>query len=161
MYLKVHAHTSLTLVNLAHISSASLIRPALSRYLAHLELMKRSAVSRAWASSIQRAASRIFPACWVRKFKRDPMKQGYDNQTTEPFNYPHCSVVAIVALISMLQFEWIHKLVIVLYLEYLGFNEEELYQSRCALNGSVDVFESHGVLADLIIVLSQEILHPE
>lgn len=49
----------------------------------------------------------------------------------------------------------------VYYLVYLGFNEEELYQSRRALNASVDVFESHGVLADLIIVLSQKILHPK
>lgn len=54
---------SLTRVNLEHISSASLMRPALSMYLAHFELMKRSAVSRAWASSIHRAASFILPAC--------------------------------------------------------------------------------------------------
>jgi len=52
-----------TLVNFEHMSSASLTRPAFSMYLAHLELMKRSAVSSAWASSIHRAASLTFPAC--------------------------------------------------------------------------------------------------
>lgn len=78
-------HTPLTLVNLAHISSASLTRPALSRYLAHLELIKRSAVSRAWASSIQRAASRMFPACWGREIqKRHNGARKSDNQINEP-----------------------------------------------------------------------------
>lgn len=57
----------LTRVNLEHISSASFTMPAFSMYLAHLELMNLSAVSRACASSIHWAASLMFPACWGRR----------------------------------------------------------------------------------------------
>jgi len=55
--------TSLTRVNLEHISSASAILPARNMYLAHLELMYRSAMSSDCASSSQCTASLISPAC--------------------------------------------------------------------------------------------------
>ena len=58
-----HSWLRLTLVNLEHISSASAILPARNMYLAHLELMYRSAMSSDWASSSQRTASLISPAC--------------------------------------------------------------------------------------------------
>jgi len=54
---------SLTRVNLEHISSASAILPARNMYLAHLELMYRSAMSSDCASSSQYTAALISPAC--------------------------------------------------------------------------------------------------
>lgn len=47
----------LTLVNLEHVSSASLMRSARSMYLAHFELIYLSAVSRPCASSSHLYAS--------------------------------------------------------------------------------------------------------
>ena len=57
------SNSSLTRVNLEHMCSASAILPARSMYLAHLELMYRSAMSSDWASSNQCIASLISPAC--------------------------------------------------------------------------------------------------
>ena len=59
-----------TLVNFPHIASASVTMSALSMYLAHLELMYRSAVSSDCASSKQATASLILPACCTRERER-------------------------------------------------------------------------------------------
>lgn len=53
----------LTLVNFEQVSSASLIRFALNIYLAHLELIYLSAVSKPCASSNHLYASSTSPAC--------------------------------------------------------------------------------------------------
>lgn len=56
-------YNSLTLVNLEHVSSASLIRFARNMYFAHFELIYLSAVSKPCASSSHLYASYASPAC--------------------------------------------------------------------------------------------------
>ena len=76
-----------TLVNLEHISSASLMEFAFSIYFAHLELINLSAVSKAWASSIHLAASLILPACLKKqKFKFDSLIINHACFTDSLFN---------------------------------------------------------------------------
>lgn len=114
-----HPHTVLlTRVNLEHISSASLIMPAFSMYLAHFELMNLSAVSRAWASSIHWAASLMFPAC-CRGIKVNAK----------------VTAGAPATLRSSQAQIWG-----ACYLVNLGFDEEELDECRRTLDGCVDVF---------------------
>lgn len=43
----------------------------------------------------------------------------------------------------------------------LRLDKEELYEGRGAFDGCVDVFESEGLFADMVEMLSQEILNPE
>jgi len=57
MYSLNQKNNSLTLVNLEHVSSASLIRFARNMYFAHLELIYLSAVSKPCASSSHLYAS--------------------------------------------------------------------------------------------------------
>lgn len=59
----------LALVNLEHISSASFTIFARSMYLAHLELINLSAVSKDCASSIHLAASLMLPTCCQGEMK--------------------------------------------------------------------------------------------
>lgn len=47
------------------------------------------------------------------------------------------------------------------YLVNLGFDEEELDECRRALDGRVDVFERQSLLANHVVVLCQEVLHPQ
>lgn len=47
------------------------------------------------------------------------------------------------------------------YLVNLGLDEEELNERGRALDGSVDVLQGQGLLVNQVVVLSQEILHPQ
>jgi len=47
------------------------------------------------------------------------------------------------------------------YLVNLGFDEEQFNECGRALNGCVDIFESQRLLVNHVVVLSEEVLHPE
>lgn len=49
----------------------------------------------------------------------------------------------------------------VLYLVYLRLDEEELYEGGGAFNGCVDVFKGKRLFANIVEMLSQEILNPQ
>lgn len=120
-----HIQILLTRVNLEHISSASLIMPAFSMYLAHFELMNLSAVSRAWASSIHWAASLMFPACCGRIKVNTRVRATSQRHSTPQLGHSTRANVCVCG---------------VCYLVNLGFYKEELDERRRTLDGCVDVF---------------------
>ena len=47
------------------------------------------------------------------------------------------------------------------YLVDLGLDDEQLYERGRALDGGVDVLQGERLLAHHVVVLRQEVLHPE
>lgn len=47
------------------------------------------------------------------------------------------------------------------YLVYLSFDEEQFYECRRALDCCVDMFQRQGLLANHVVVLREEVLHPK
>lgn len=125
-------------------------------YFAHLELIKRSAVSRAWASSIHRAASFMLPACCrAKEAGKKTGKSKYSWYKRNLVTQLQSKLLTLRKSVYSVCVEFILNLV------DLGLDEEELNECGRAVDGGVDVLQSEAGLVYEVKVLRQEILYPQ